>query len=65
MPRAALDGAIVGALFDGGWNIVNRAVVPAWPLWFAGIDISWHALHGAAAGIVAHLVWRRFTRPAG
>jgi hypothetical protein len=63
--RPVVAGAVVGVLVDGGWNLVNRAVVPSWPLDFTAIDIAWHALHGATAGWLAARLWRRLTPRAG
>jgi uncharacterized membrane protein len=58
--RNAVTGAILGVVSFGTWNLINHAFVPRWPLSLVLIDTVWHAVAGAAAGLLmgSFLAWR-------
>jgi uncharacterized membrane protein len=59
LARAAIAGALSGLLVDGSWNIINKAMWSQWPLWFIGVDVAWHIVHGAVAGALVFFVLMR------
>jgi uncharacterized membrane protein len=58
--RSTITGAILGVVSFGTWNLINHAFVPRWPLALVLVDTAWHAVAGAAAGLVmgSFFVWR-------
>lgn len=49
---SAIAGALVGLLVDGSWNVINKSLVPAWSWSFIAVDVTWHVVHGVAAGLI-------------
>ncbi|MCA9660452.1 MAG: DUF2177 family protein [Myxococcales bacterium] len=57
--RSMIAGAVVGLLVDGAWNIINKALWAQWSGALIAVDITWHVVHGAAAGALVYALTRR------
>lgn len=58
-PSAALHGAVLGLIAYGTYDLTNYALLKAWPLGLALIDIAWGSVLSAAAATAA---WQAATR---
>ena len=49
--EAAKTGATIGLIGSWTYNLVNYALIPAWPVAGSIIDVLWHVTLGAAGGV--------------
>ena len=54
IPRveAAKAGALINLVAAWTYNLVNSALIPAWPLAGTIVDVFWHVMLGAASGVL-------------
>ena len=53
----AKSGLAIGLVASWTYNFINRAMIPGWPMASAIVDILWHAMLGAAGGVLMAWVY--------
>ena len=56
--RAAINGAVLGLLAYGTYDLTNLATVRDWPLAMSIVDIAWGGLLTAASALLGFLLTR-------
>lgn len=59
--EAAKTGAMIGLIGSWTYNLVNYALIPAWPVAGSMLDVFWHVILGAAGGVLMAAVYNRLS----
>lgn len=59
-PKALLDGALLGLVAYGSYDLTNQATLRNWPPAVTVIDLIWGSLLTALCALAGHLTARRF-----
>lgn len=58
--KAVLDGAVLGLVAYGSYDLTNQATLRNWPLVVTVIDLIWGSFLTAFCALASHLAARRF-----
>lgn len=58
--KAALNGALLGLVAYGTYDLTNQATLVRWPVVVTLLDLSWGAFLTASTAVTGYLLARRF-----
>jgi uncharacterized membrane protein len=59
--RALVNGALLGLVAYGTYDLTNQATLRHWPVLVTALDLIWGSLLTAAAAVAAHSAAKRFS----
>lgn len=59
--KAALDGAVLGLVAYGAYDLTNQATLRYWSILVTSLDLTWGAFLTAASAVAGYQAARRFS----